>query len=186
MRISSEITEVIDVARDKQGKLDALERQMRTGANFKADTPDQAFVRPSLYRRRVSQYFEICDNKHEHYTVPGLALFLGLRSRVLMNYDPGDELEEYRRITDFALQRIEAYTVNQLFTTKGSTKGIEFLAQNSLGYANKSDVNSKQAVEITEKERLKSLPDSELKGRILHLLPRLQGAVEEKIQKAVE
>lgn len=174
------------MARDKQGKLDALARQMRTGSNFKADTPHEAFKRPTLYRRRVSQYFEWADSKGERYTVPGLALFLGLRSRSLMNYDPGFDLDEYRRITDYALQRIESFTVNQLFETKGSTKGIEFLAMNTLNFANKSDVKSAQSVEITEKQRLQQLPDSELKGRILHLLPKLQGAVEGEMRKAVE
>lgn len=174
------------MARSKTDKLTALGQRARTGRNFKADTPHDAFVRPSLYRRRVQQYFDYCDAHGKHYTVPGLALFLGLRSRVLMNYDPGDELEEYRRITDFALQTIEAHTVEQLFQTKGSTKGIEFLAQNTIGYANKSDVNSKQAVEFTEKEKIKQLPDSELRGRMLRIIPKLQTLTEDQMKKAVE
>lgn len=174
------------MARTKAGKLDALGKQMKTGSAFKADLPHQAYKRPSLYRRRVSQYFEYCDQHGEYYTLPGLALFLGLRSRVLMNYDPGSDLEEYRRITDFAMQKIEAATVQKLFTTKGSTKGIEFLAQNSLGYATKSDVNSKQSLEISEKEKLKAIPDSELRGRIVRLIPKLQGAADEQERKAVE
>ena len=56
---------------------------------------------------------------------------------------------------DYALQRIEAYVTERLFETKGNTKGTEFLLQNTLGYANKSDVNSKQEVEVTEKQRIK-------------------------------
>lgn len=174
------------MARSKEEKLDALGRQMRTGSAFKADSPHEAYKRPSLYRRRVSQYFDYCDAHAKHYTVPGLALFLGLRSRCLMNYDPGPELQEYRRVTDFALQKIEAHTVDQLFVTRGSTKGIEFLAQNSLGYANKSQVDSKQTMEITEKEKIKSLPDHELKGRIVRLLPKLQEATEDAMKKAAD
>ncbi|MDO4371071.1 MAG: PD-(D/E)XK nuclease family protein [Clostridia bacterium] len=42
--------------------------------------------------------------------------------------------------------------------------------------ANKSDVNSKQNVEITEKERIKQLPDEEVKSRLLRLVPKIQKA----------
>lgn len=172
------------MARTKEDKLDALGRQMKNGTAFKADLPHEAFARASLYRRRVTQYFEYCDMHKEHYSLPGLCLFLGLRSRALMGYDPGEEYEEYRRITDFAVQKIEAHIAQQFFTTKGSTKGIEFLAQNTMGYANKSQVDSKQAVEITEREKLKSIPDSELKGRIVRLIPKLQGVADDVAAKA--
>ena len=165
------------MARDKVGKLDALGRQMKTGSNFRADTQHEAYPRATLFRRRVAQYFDYCDEKKEKYTVPGLALFLGLRTMALVNYDPPVGMDEYRRINDFALQKIEAFTVGQLFETKGSTKGIEFLASNTLKYANKSEVQSKQTLEITEKEKIKQIPDSELNGRIEKVLPKLQSII---------
>ena len=80
---------------------------------------------------------------------------------------------EHKLIIDYALQRIETYVAERLFETKGSTKGTEFLLQNTLGYANKSDVNSKQEVEVTEKQRIKNLPDAEVDGRLLRLMPRI-------------
>ena len=73
----------------------------------------------------------------------------------------------------FALQRIETYVAERLFETKGSTKGTEFLLQNTLGYANKSDVNSKQEVEVSEKQRIKNLPDEEVENRLKRLEPRI-------------
>lgn len=59
------------------------------------------------------------------------------------------------------------------YENRGSTKGTEFLLQNTLGYANKSDVNSKQELEVTEKQRIKQLPDEEVQGRLLRLVPKI-------------
>ena len=51
--------------------------------------------------------------------------------------------------------------------------GTEFLLQNTLGYANKLDVNSKQEVEVSEKQRIKNLPDDELGKRPIRLVPKI-------------
>ena len=40
------------------------------------------------------------------------------------------------------------------------------MLQNTLGYANKSDVNSKQEVEVTEKQRIMNLPNEEVENRL--------------------
>lgn len=149
-----------------------------TGARFIGGEPHEAYPRASLLRRRVNQYFDYCDDHHKHYTVPGLALALGLRTRVLMNYQYGLEHPDYQRVIDYALQRIEAYTVEKLFETKGSTRGLEFLMQNTQNYANKSE--SKTDLELTEREKVRQLPDSEVKGRLLNILPKIQEAVEKK------
>ena len=39
--------------------------------------------------------------------------------------------------------------------------------------ANKSDVNSKQELEVTEKRRIKQLPDEEVQGMLLRLVPKI-------------
>ena len=54
-----------------------------------------------------------------------------------------------------------------MYKDHNSTKGTDFLLQNTLGYANKSDVNSKQELEVTEKQRIKQLPNEEVQGRLL-------------------
>ena len=165
------------MARSKVDKLKFRSAFALTGKNFKADTVEGAYKAPSLLKRRINQYFDACDLEGKHYSVPGLGLFLGLRTRVLLNYNPEDEeLAEYKHAIDFALQRIEAYAAERLYENKGSTKGTEFLLQNTLGYANKSDVNSKQNIEVTEKERIKRLSDEEVKGRLLRLVPKIQKA----------
>ena len=162
------------MARSKLGKVEYQSRRAMSGKNFVASTLEQSYPRATLLRKRVNQYFEDCDIHNKHYSVPGLGLFLGLRTRVIMNYNTEDEeFQEHKRIIDYALQRIETYVAERLFETKGSTKGTEFLLQNTLGYANKSDVNSKQEVEVTEKQRIKNLPDEEVENRLKRLEPRI-------------
>lgn len=162
------------MARSRLGKIEYRSKLATEGKNFKASALEESYPRASLLRRRVKQYFDDCDLKGKHYSVPGLGLFLGLRTRVIVNYTTEDEdFMEHKRIIDYALQRIETYIAERLFETKGSTKGTEFLLQNTLGYANKSDVNSKQEVEVTEKQRIKNLPDEEVENRLKRLEPRI-------------
>lgn len=162
------------MARSKQGKIEYRSQFAQSGRNFKAGTIEETFPRVSLLKRRIKQYFEACDAEKKHYSVPGLGLFLGVRTKVILNYNPEDEdLKEYKLAIDYALQRIEAYAAERLYENRGSTKGTEFLLQNTLGYANKSDVNSKQELEVTEKQRIKQLPDEEVQGRLLRLVPKI-------------
>ena len=162
------------MARTKQGKIEYRSAFAQSGKNFKAGTIEESYPKVSLLKRRIKQYFEACDLEKKHYSVPGLGLFLGLRTRVLLNYNPDDDdLKEYKLAIDYALQRIEAYAAERLYENKGSTKGTEFLLQNTLGYANKSDVNSKQELEVSEKERVKQLSDEEVQGRLRRLAPKI-------------
>lgn len=96
-----------------------------------------------------------------------------MRTRVLLNYNPDDEdLKEYKLAIDYALQRIEAYAPERLYENKDSTKGTEFLLQNTLGYANKSDVKSKQELEVTEKVRTSSSPTKRSRA-LTRLTPKI-------------
>ena len=169
------------MARSKVDKLHVIATRAKEGGTFKKGTIEEAYPKASLLKRRIRQYFESCDMDKKHYSVPGLGLFLGLRTRVLLNYAPDDEeYQEHKLAIDYALQRIEAYAAERLYENKGSTKGTEFLLQNTLGYANKSDVNSKQELEVSEKQRIKQLPDEEVKKRLIRLVPRITQFVDDK------
>lgn len=162
------------MARSRREKIEWQRHRANTGKNFKAGSIEDSYPKASLLRRRVNQYFDDCDATGKHYSVPGLGLFLGLRTRVIINFNNDSlEFQEHRLVIDYALQRIETYVAERLFETKGSTKGTEFLLQNTLGYATKSDISSKQELQVTEKERIKSLPDQEVEGRLLRLVPRI-------------
>lgn len=135
------------------------------GRSFKSGLPHEAYKTARRMLLDVNRYFNLCDLHKKNYTVPGLALHLGLKTKMLSNYQ-SDDHPDYQKVVDYALTRIEAYTVEKLFETKGSTKGIEFLMQNTANYANKSDVNSKTEMEISEKQKIQQLPDSEVKQRL--------------------
>lgn len=160
----------------RKSRAQKREKQAMSGKNFIADEPHEAFSSPNAYRRRVNMYFSLREEDWAPQTIPGLCLFLGLRTKQFTSYDPGEGFEEYKRITDYAIQRIEAYTVEHLFITKGSTKGIEFLAMNVHGYATKND--NKETLEVTEREKLKRMGTEQLKDRL--------EAVKEKINNVVE
>lgn len=148
-----------------------------TGSHFKGGQVHEVFARASLLRRKVNAYFDYCDLNGKNYTVPGLALHLGVLTRTLTHCDYAFDHPDYQRVIDYALQRVEAYTVEKLFTTKGTTKGVEFLLQNTANYANRSDVKTETSLEVTEKQKLQALPDPVLKKKMLSLLPKLQQAV---------
>lgn len=90
----------------------------------------------------------------------------GLDEEAAMKYvkSPKEATDKEQYDADKALENTEF---------KGSTKGSEFLLQNTLGYANKSDVNSKQELEVTEKVRIKQLSDEEVKSRLARLTPKI-------------
>lgn len=162
------------MAKNKSERLYVRSQRAKNGKSFKADTIEETFPRASLLKRRIKEYFDSCDAENKHYSVPGLGLYLGLRTKVLVNYNPDDDdMKEYKLAIDYALQRIEAYAAERLYENRGSTKGTEFLLQNTLGYANKSDVNSKQEVEVTEKQRIKQLSDDEINMRLERLTPKI-------------
>jgi hypothetical protein len=154
--------------------LERNQKKANTGTNFKANEPHDTFSSPSVYRQRINEYFAICVRDNKAQPLPGLCLYLGLRTKVLTMYDPPEEFSAYRHLTDYALQRIEAYAAEHFFKAKGATKGVEFLMQNTVGWANKSDVNSKQTLELTEKEKLKQMPEEQLRERVKNMIPKLE------------
>lgn len=174
--------QVAENDRLKRQRIQRIEKRMARAVNgnaFKGTTPHEIYVSPKAYQAQINAYFSLCEEKGEPQTLPGLALAVGVRTKTLMEYDAPPEFKDYKRLTEYATQRIEAYMAKGLFSNTGSTKGREFLAQNTLGYANKSDVNAKQALDISERQRVQSLTDDELTdraafyaARILKLVPK--------------
>lgn len=160
-----------------------MQKNGMSGAKFYGGQPHEAYKSANLLRRKCDEYFNLCDLNSKNYTVPGLALYLGMRTRAIIKYQGEIDHPDYQRMIDYALQRIEAFTCERLFETKGNTKGIEFLLQNTQNYSNKSSVDSKTQLEVTEKEKIQRLADPEVKGRLLNILPKIQGIVDKKMQE---
>jgi hypothetical protein len=147
-------------------RLQKVEKRARDAKNFHNDFPHKAYVSPNAFRRKVNAYFELRELDHRPQTVPGFALFIGCRTQSLKDYDPGPRFVDYQKIVQYAIQRIEMHLADKLVTDKGAAKGLDVLMQNTLGYANRSDVNSKQSIELTEREKLRSLSDGELTDQL--------------------
>lgn len=144
-----------------------------SGNGYTGKLPHETFSSEKVYQRQINAYFELCEIEHEPQTVPGLALALGLRTTELTQYSPPPDKVAYKRLTAFALQRIERYMAIELSRGTGNTKGKEFLAQNTLNYANKSQVNAQTSLEVTERDRLKDLSDEEVVDRTKHAFGKI-------------
>lgn len=148
------------------------------GARFHGGQPHEAYATPYRLRKACNDYFDFCDLNGKPYTIPGLALHLGLRTGNVMGYKYGMQYPEYQRVIDYALQKIESSTCETLYSRNGSTRGIEFLMQNTQGYVQKTE--NKTSLEVSEADKIKALPDAEVKGRLAKILPLISGAVGNK------
>lgn len=91
-------------------------------------------------KEKVEEYFFVAYKNHRAYTMSGLALWLGLSTQTLRNYEKCYGDTEYADIIKFAKQRVEEYAENALYET-GKTSGAKFVLQNNFGWAEKQDVN---------------------------------------------
>lgn len=89
---------------------------------------------------KVEEYFIVASQYHRAYTMSGLALWLGLSTQTLRNYEKNFGDTEYSDIIKIAKQRVEEYAENALYEN-GKTSGAKFVLQNNFGWAEKQDVN---------------------------------------------
>lgn len=148
----------------RMAKLEKRIAKAMSGGSYHGKEIHEAFPNPETLRKQINAYFEVCELKKKPLTVPGLALAIGVRTSALMAYSPIDpKWSGHRKLIEFAVQRIESWMADSLCTGTGSTKGREFLAQNTLNYANKSQVNSTGTLEISDKDRVRGMSDDELR-----------------------
>lgn len=141
----------------------------RSNPRFRGGLPHQAYERPEALLKKIDAYFAVCDEENRHYTVAGLALFLGLRTRVLTDYPEGAAHPGHQRAIDYALQRIEAYTADRLFEGRGGTRGFEMLMQSAAGGGGEE-----------REDGVARMEDEEVRSRLRALLPRILAATEEE------
>lgn len=91
-------------------------------------------------QQKVEEYFGAAYQNHRAYTMSGLAIYLGLSTQTLRNYEKVYGNTEYADIIKVAKQRVEEYAENALYET-GKTSGAKFVLQNNFGWSEKQDVN---------------------------------------------
>lgn len=100
----------------------------------------------------ITNYFNDCDKRKKPYTVSGLALYIGLTTQRLRDYEKDYPGTEYAEIIERAKQTIETYTAEATFDNK-KFQGAKFNLQNNFGWAEKQDTNlSGKVTEIIKLE----------------------------------
>ncbi len=112
-------------------------------------------------QEKIDEYFDYCDNRTkdifipklgdhvtmndpEPYTMSGLAYFLGMSRRSLVDYAHKDK---FSKIVKRARRRVE-YDIERRMNDKNTfTPGLIFNAKNNFGWQDKSEV------ELTEKPK---------------------------------
>lgn len=164
-------------AKTRQEQIDRLKKRMNrvmNGNKYHGKEIHEAYENPKHLQRQIVSYFKLCELEHSPMTLPGLALALGVKTTDLMQYSPiAVNHAEHRRLVEFAKQRIESWMAESLCTGTGNTKGREFLAQNTLNWTNKSQVNSTASLEITDKDRVRGMSDDELRQQALSNMQKI-------------
>lgn len=102
----------------------------------------------------ITDYFKDCDAKRKPYTISGLALYIGLTTNRLREYEKNYPGTEYAEIIERAKQTIETYTAEATFDNK-KFQGAKFNLQNNFGWAEKQD--TKLSGEVTEIVKLEDV-----------------------------
>lgn len=129
--------------------------------DMKRDRPGQPpkFEDVETLARLVDEYFDYCDNRIQQvyspktesvieiidpapYTMAGLAFFLGMDRRSLLNYTKKDEFFPTLKA---ARDRVEADVEERMNDKSKFTAGLIFNAKNNFGWVDKTetDVTSK-------------------------------------------
>ena len=91
-------------------------------------------------KEKVEEYFLTCFQNQRPYTMSGLALWLGLSTQTLRNYEKNYGDTEYADIIKIAKQRVEEFAEKSLYEN-GKTSGAKFVLQNNFGWSDRQDVN---------------------------------------------
>ena len=92
-------------------------------------------------QNKVDEYFNMCNTNRRPYSVSGLALYLGLTTQTLRNYEKSYGDTEYADIIKVAKQKIEEFAECCLYDNR-KCSGAKFVLENCYdGWTNKNDVN---------------------------------------------
>lgn len=111
--------------------------------------------------KHINFYFKYCQHNRLVPGICGLANWLGITRKTLLNYEKKSELEDYNEVVQRAKTTIEAYNEQILYCKNNS--GAQFIMKNNFGYnAEQKTHNVNENVDISYEEYLKGLDSEEM------------------------
>lgn len=104
---------------------------------------------PEELENNVAMYILNCKKNKKPLTLSGLALFLGLSTQTLRNYEKDYKGTEYAEIIKQAKQAIEAFTEESLFDNR-TCSGAKFSLQNNFGWAERQNTSGEVIVKLED------------------------------------
>ena len=105
---------------------------------------------PEVMQDAFDDYFARQDEEKRPYTVPGLAISVGLTRTGLWKY--GDEYPEFVDTLSRAKLRIEEQRCEGLVTTGSQVQGIKFDLQNNYSWSEKREIELDATVKVKEED----------------------------------
>ena len=102
-----------------------------------------------IMQQRILEYFELCDNEKKHYTMSGLANYLGISKETLCEY--GNK-EPFGNLIKRAKQVIEEQLEEMLIDKKTFCLGQIFNLKNNYGWKDQQEIKTTNEVNISPLE----------------------------------
>lgn len=97
----------------------------------------------NIFQQKVDEYFSYCDSKDKPYTMSGLAFYLDMDRKSLLNYSKD---EKFFPTIKKARQKVEMMLEEQLYRL-GNNSGIIFNLKNNFGWIDKAeDTENEEAI----------------------------------------
>lgn len=100
-----------------------------------------------LFQKKVDDYFNMCDEKEKPYTMSGLAYYLDLDRKSLLNYSKN---EKFFPTIKKAKQKVEMMLEEQLYRL-GNNSGVIFNLKNNFGWIDKMDYDNNDELNKLDK-----------------------------------
>ena len=111
----------------------------------KAGRP-RAFKSVEEVEKKIEAYFNYCEEKDKPYTMSGLAYYLEIDRRTLLNYSKD---EEYFPLIKKARDRVQMQLEEGLYRL-GNNSGIIFNLKNNFDWKDKMEVKSSNIPKVEE------------------------------------
>lgn len=111
----------------------------------KAGRP-RAFKSVEEVEKKIEEYFNYCEEKDKPYTMSGLAYYLEIDRRTLLNYSKD---EEYFPLIKKARDRVQMQLEEGLYRL-GNNSGIIFNLKNNFDWKDKMEVKSSNIPKVEE------------------------------------